>query len=187
MPTWSLYEGAALSCGQDPSTYEGCVDVHEPNPISKRVYWLNNKSFKGQLGPNVGEGNSVFKIRHNTGSILRALEEKFSCDKDLRKALDHMYMAPYGIDHSKFVSRSVYRQAGRMIFKDYPKATKKQVADILVNLPNYYNNDDYGHISTLQAHQIEAFLKGLNDLKQKPAKNDLPAICCDLAQLVENM
>lgn len=146
MPTWSIYEAAALSCGKDPDLDECKVGPEEVNPVSKRYYWLCNQSKKGGLGPNFGDNESFSKIRHNTGSMLRRLEEHFSCYKDIRKTLDYMYQAPYGINHTKFVSRSTYREAGCLIFKKYPLATKGQVAKVLVDLPNYYNNDDFGQI-----------------------------------------
>lgn len=185
--SWSLYEAASLSCGYNPSLKEHEVGAELTNVVSKRYMWLYNKSFKQALGPNLGESEEAIQIRHNTGSMLRALEDKFDCDKQLRKALDHMYKAPFGIDHTKFVTRSVYRETGRLIFEQYPKARIADVAKILVDLPKYYNNSSYGHISSLLNHQIEPYLKNLSKLKQKPSEDNIQIPQVDLKQLVEIM
>jgi len=181
---WTLEQSAYLSCGKDPDLKNYEIAVTATNPISKRYYWLVNKLKKEYLEiVETVDGVDYF----NTGSLFRLLEEKFKTDKDMRKAIDHMYDVPYGVDHTKFVSRAVYREAGNLVFKQYPSATKSEVAKAIKELPKFFNNDHHGHIETLESHQIEAYLKGINDLTGKQKTIDKVHVVVDLAQLVEKM
>jgi hypothetical protein len=183
---WTLEQAAYLSCGKNPDTDIFQIAVTASNPVSKRYHWLRNKFLQGRLNVvGVADGVEYF----NTGSVLRLLEQQsqFVVDPELRKTLDHMYRAPFGIDHTKFISRAVYREAGRLIFQQYPSATKSQVAKVLEELPKFFNNEEHGHIETLGAHQIEEHLKGLNNLSGKPKSADKVEALINLKELTENM
>ena len=180
--TCTLEQAAYLTCGKNPDLKEFEIAPTATNPVSKRYYWLLNKFKKGSLHAlDVVDGADYF----NQGSILRALDErKMPIDAEFRKASDHMYSEANGVKN-KSVTRSVYREAARLIFEQYPHATKTDVASVLKDLSLYFNTDDHGHIEYLQPHQIEELIKGLNKLTGKPKSDNKVAFVINLKQLVE--
>ena len=181
--TWTLEQAAYLSCGKDPESKEYKISANETNSVSKRYFWLLNKLKKESLQIlETIEGIEYF----NPGSLFRLLDEKFTVDKDMRKAVDHMYDEISGIK-SKTVTRSVYREAARLIFRDYPSATKAEVAQTLRALPEHYNLGQHGHIESLEAHQIEELIKGLTSLSGKTKHDDKRPVLVSLEQLVQRL
>ncbi len=181
---WNLEQGAYLSCGLNPEEKSCKIGATETNPVSKRYCWLLNKYMQGKLQCT----EMINGIPHfNTGSIQRLLKERFGFDKEMTKVLGHMYSAKQGVDAIKLVSRAVYREAGRLIFQQYPNAIKKDVAKVLEGLPDVFNSFDHGHIEKLAWHQIEAYLKGFSKHDQKPVQDKIPEVIVDLSQLIEKM
>lgn len=175
----TLYQAACLSCGRHPEGFKDEISVTATNMVSKRYHWLKSKSASYQV---LEQKNG--QDYYNGGTLFRDLRESFVVDEDFLTAFDHMYDAGSGIP-SKKVSKSVYREFGRIIYELYPEATRKQVADILVDLPSYYNDGVYGEVESLQSESISSYLKGLGDLTQKPAEEDKPKINIDLSEIVE--
>lgn len=181
---WSLEQAAYLSCGENPDEKKYELSAKAENAVSHRYFWLKNKRITKPLNViDVIDDTEYF----NKGSLFRALAEKFSIEKDMQKVFDHMYEAPFGIEHYKFISRSVYREAGRLIFQEYPHARIEDVAKSLEGLPKHFNNDQHGHIETLGWVTIATYLKNLSQLNQKPALQQIPKVEVDLAQLVESL
>ncbi len=182
---WSLEQAAYLLCGKDPDLKNYDISVHATNIVSKRYYWFLNKRNKGVLLPITNDNGIEY---FNTGSTLRLLKDKkITPDKEMEKVMDHMWQAPYGIDHSDYISRSVYREAGRLVFQQFPYSTKADVAMVIKDLPKFFNSENHGHIKSLQPHQIEEYLEGLSLLSGKPksAEKMIPSV--DLSQIIEKM
>lgn len=182
---WTLEQVAYLSCGEDPDTSSHSISATTTNPISKRYVWLITKAKQGKLESAIVEDGITY---YNAGTAWRLLKERnIPVDADMEIAFDHMWQAPYGVPHFQTIDRSVYRQAGKVIAKSYPSATKDQIAETLVTLPAHYNDDNHGHISQLAAHQIKQYLKGVNTLIGKPKAEDKVSITMSLKEVVENM
>lgn len=180
---WTLEQAAYLTCGKNPDAGGYEIAATAENPVSRRYHWLDTKFQQGELHAREEGGVSYF----NAGSMMRMLDERgIKVDDELNKVRDYMLQWPDG-PNCKMVSRSVYRHAGKLIAQQYPMATKKQLAEALVDLPSYFNDDELGCIETLTAVQIGYYLKGLNELTGKVSQQDLPEVIVDFPQLLENM
>ena len=185
---WSLKEGAYLTHGKDPGGEKYEIDPDASNPISKRYYWLLNQFQENHLRHNdIKNGIEMF----SPGKLFRFLDEdpakRFKVDQEAWLAHDYMLGAEFGVEQRQHITRSVYREAARLIFRQYPGATKDQVAAILVDLPKFFNRDDYGQIISLPHTAIDQHIRNLNELSGKPAKVNKVDVVIDLAELVDKM
>lgn len=185
-PTWSLREAAYILSGEDPNNPISEIAHNYPNYPSKIYYWLKNKQNKSELYPSTTvEGIEYF----NTGSILRLInsENKFKMDDDLNKLWNSMYSPPEETAKKRSFSNSVYRRAAEIIFDKYPKATRMDVATILVELPKHFNHKERGYINEYQATTIMEHLKNLNTNETNISQKDKPMIFMSLEEVVELM
>lgn len=182
--SWTLEQAAYLADGKDPDTAQDKISLVGKNTVSKYYVWLKTKALQGKLH-SMSDNNVDY---YSASSIWRLIKErKFSVDKEMNMAMDHMWKAPYGIPHFGMINRAVYREAGRLVVTEHPKATKTAIATAIVDLPQYYNSDRYGHIEPRTISQIEDLLKGLNYLTGKPKKEDVVKVTINLQELVEKM
>lgn len=185
---WTIEQGSYLLCGKNPELKEYEISTLATNQVSKMNFWLLNKAKTGHIRAI----DTIDSIEYyNTGSIYRAVVEgeKFKIDKHMEKALNHMYSRMHGIDATNFITRAVFREAGRLVFEQHPFAIINDVAVSIENLPNYFNSqeNDLGWIAKRNPEQIEPYLKGFSKHKQKPKTLNIPKIQVDLSQLVEKM
>lgn len=179
---WTLEQAAYLSCGENPELKNFEISVFATNHVSKRFYWLLNKEHTFKV-VDVIDGIKYF----NTGSLYRPLNENFDFDEDMDRAYNHMYSRDHGVDETNFVTRAVFREAGRLVFEMFPHALINDVAAAIEKLPKFYNDEHLGQIGSRRVDQIATYLKGFSKFTQKPKAEDVEKVDVDLQQLVEMM
>lgn len=181
---WTIEQAAYLSAGKDPDGAQVKIGPNETNLVSKRFHWLESKVKRLSIPGREYDDGLVY---YNTGSLFRPLRERFKLDKQMLISLDHMWQAPHGTDYGQIISKAVYRQAGRIVYKRFPDAKKMDVAEALVGLDKYYNGDEFGHIQSLQASTIVEFLRELGNPEpiSGSRKPKLPPI--SLIEVIESM
>jgi hypothetical protein len=181
---WTPEQASYLNCGRNPDNEKFEISPSATNEVSKRYFWLMNYlETVGKKYRFVKDGITYW----NTGSLYRPLEDKFGCDEYMRKAFQYVYITPGKGRGPDFVSRAIYREAGRIVYRVYPNALKDDVARALTELPRYFNKEGHLKILDKEPSQIEAYLKGLSISKHKQKAEDVPVFNVDVSYIVEEL
>lgn len=181
---WTPEQAAYLNCGRNPDDEKFEISPLATNEVSKRYFWLMNyletadKKYRF-----VKDGITYW----NTGSLFRPLKDKFGCEEYMEKAYQYVYINPGKGRGPDFVTRAIYREAGRIIYRVYPNALIDDVARALTELPTYFNQDGHLQILVKEATQIRSYLKNLSISRQKQKTSDVPVFNVDMLYIVEEL
>lgn len=181
--TGYIFWMANLSTGNPPE-----APIPDPSETANRLHCLKNheKEFVPTRIDKDDEGNE-FKL-YETKVLLDCLTvHGFSLDKEFMEVFNYFNKGGSTRTFQR-ITRSIYREAGRIAFELSPNAVIEEVADWLDGLGYVLNTEERKYFEELKPSQIIEFLRGLSNQTQKRTKKvSKQTNVIDLVQIVELM